>query len=166
MEGSDILQTVAEIAIALTGFTGIVVALGGRTSEVFSGFALVRFRILLVASLAALALSLLPFFWHYLGVPPRITWSICSAVVAVFMVPIVIADVRAYRAYADEIPQFERRAGPVIALLGSALWASQVANAVILHSFGAFFAAPLWFLGFSALSFSRLLLDTQERGPE
>jgi hypothetical protein len=73
--------------------------------------------------------------------------------------------IRAFRAYADEISRFERRAGPVIALLGSALWASQVVNAIFLHAFGPFLAAPLWFLGFSALSFSRLLLGTQERGP-
>ncbi len=60
MEGSDILQTLAEVAIALTGFTGIVVALRGRAGESVSGFAFVRFRILLVASLAAVASALLP----------------------------------------------------------------------------------------------------------
>jgi len=162
MEGSDILQTIAEIAIALTGFTGIVIALGGRTGSAFSGFALIRFRVLLAASLAALALSLLPFFLHYLGVPPGTTWSVCSAVVALFMVPIVIADIRSFRRYSDEIPAFERRVAPVIGMLGSALWVSQVANVVFLHALGPFLAAPLWFLGFSALSFTRLLLGTQE----
>lgn len=83
MEGSDILQTIAEVSIALTGFTGIVVALGRRADDSISGFALIRFRILLVASLLALALALLPFFGHYLRVRPELTWSACSAVVAI-----------------------------------------------------------------------------------
>jgi hypothetical protein len=162
VEGSDILQTIAEIAIALTGFTGIVVALGGRTRDGFSGFVMVRFRILLVASLAALAFALLPILLHHLAVPAAVVWSLSSAVVAAFMVPIVILDVRSFRQFSNEIPPFERRAAPVIAILGSALWVAQVANATFLHAFGPFLAAPLWFLGFSAFSFSRLLLTSQE----
>lgn len=162
MEGSDILQTVAEIAIALTGFTGIVVALGERSGGGFAGFAMVRFRILLAASLAALAFALLPFLLYHLGVSARATWSICSASVAAFMVPIVAHDVRSFRTFADEIPSFERRAGPIIALLGLVLWIAQVANAVALHAFGPYLAAPFWFLGFSALSFVRMLLSSQQ----
>jgi hypothetical protein len=165
MEGNDILQTIAEIAIALTGFAGIVVALGGRRSEEFSGYALMRFRILLLASLLALGLALLPFFWHYIGVPPDVAWSICSAVVVVVAVPIGVHDVRSFRAYSDEIPSFDRRAAPIIAVLGFVLWLTQLANVLFLHAFGPFLAAPLWFVGFSALSFSRLLLSTQEPVP-
>ncbi len=165
MEGSDILQTIAEVAVALTGFTGIVVALGRRTDRPFSAFELVRFRILLVASLIALALALLPFFWHYLRVPSGVGWSICSAVVAMIMIPIMVHDHRAFRTLSDEIPNFERRAAPFIVLFGTALWVSQIANVLFLHAFAPFLAAPLWFLGFSALSFSRLLIDTLDTNP-
>jgi len=163
VEGSEILQTIAEIAIALTGFTGIVVAHGGRDQAGFSGFARFRFQILVAASLTALALALVPFLLHHLGVPAPAVWSICSALVAIFMVPIVILDVRSFRDHADEIPVFERRAAPVILVLGSILWVVQIANVVSLHRFGPYLAAPFWFLGFSALSFVRILLDSQER---
>ena len=158
MEGSDILQTIAEVAIALTGFTGIVFALSGRTAESISGVALIRFRILLIASLVALALALLPFFVHYVGASPGVTWSVCSAVVLAIMVPVVIHDHRAFRTYSNEIPEFDRRIAPLVVLLGSALWVVQVANVFILHDFAPYLAAALWFLGFSALQFTRLLL--------
>ena len=104
MEGSDILQTIAEVAIALTGFTGIVVALGDRSHAPLSGFGRARFRILLAGSLAALILSLLPFLLHHNGVPPHAIWAICSGLVVLYMVPIVIVDVRVFRRYADEVP--------------------------------------------------------------
>ncbi len=166
MEGSDILQTIAEVSVALTGFTGIVVALGGRAATPLSGFALVRFRILLVASLLALGLALLPFFLHYLRVPPGAAWSICSAVVATIMIPIVIHDTRAFRIYADEIPKLDRQVAPLVVLGGTAMWFTQLANVIFLHSFAPFLAAPLWFLSFSAFQFSRLVLSTQDTTPQ
>jgi hypothetical protein len=164
MEGSGILQTIAEVAIAVTGFTGIVVALDERGRATWTGFARARFRILLAGSLAALLLALLPFLLHHNEVPPRTVWSSCSALVAVFMVPMVVVDVRSFRRHADEIPGFERRAAPLVAGLGAALWLSQVLNALRLHAFGPYLAAPLWFLAFSALAFVRLLLDRDADG--
>ena len=95
MEGSDILQTLAEVAIALAGFTGIFVALRDRSGQPLSGYALVRFRIMLMASLAAVAFALLPFLFFHNGISPSATWSICSAVVLLFMVPITVHDIRA-----------------------------------------------------------------------
>ncbi len=161
MEGSEILQTIAEVAIALTGFTGIVVALRSRTDEPLSGYALVRFRILLLASLAAVAFALLPFLCHHLGAPPSATWSICSAAVASIMVPIVIHDTRAFRTYSDVMPELDRRIAPLIGVVGSALWISQVLNVLVLHAFGPYLLAPMWFLGFSAFQFSQMLLGIE-----
>jgi hypothetical protein len=162
MEGSDILQTLAEVAIALTGFTGIVVALRGRAGESLSGFAFVRFRILLVASLAAVAFALLPFLLHHAGLPSNALWSTCSGVVAVFMVPIAVHDIRANREYADVMPAIDRQIVPLLGLLGSALALAQIANVFVLHAFAPYLAAPMWFVGFSAFQFCRLLLSAEE----
>ena len=161
MEGSDILQTLAEVAIALAGFTGIVAALRSRTDESLTGYVLVRFRILLFASLAAVTFALLPFLCHYLGASPSATWSTCSAAVAAFMVPIAIHDTRAFRTYSDVMPELDRRLAPLLALVGLALWTSQVANVFILHAFGPYLVAPMWFLGFSAFQFSQMLLGIE-----
>jgi hypothetical protein len=162
VEGSDVLQTLAEVAIALTGFTGIVMAFRGRTDESLPGYTLVRFRILLMASLAATGFALLPFFFHYIRLAPAVTWSICSAVVSIFMIAIAVHDIRAHRTYSDTMPKFDRQAGPLFALVGSALWVAQISNVVALHSFGPYLAAPMWFLGFSAFQFCRLLLVAEE----
>jgi hypothetical protein len=163
VEGSEVLQTLAEVAIALTGFTGIVVALHGRAGEPLSGFSLVRFRVLLIASLFAVAFSLLPFFFHHLGLSPPVTWSVCSGLVCCLMVAIAIHDIRAVRTYKDVMPRLDRQVMPLILVLGSALWFLQVANIFELHAFGPYLAAPMWFLGFSAFQFGRLLLAAEER---
>ena len=161
VEGSEILQTLAEVAIALTGFTGIVVALRSRADEALSGYALVRFRILLFASLAAVAFALLPFLCHHLGVPPVATWSICSSAVAAIMIPIAIHDTRAFRTYSDVMPELDRRIAPLLGVVGAALWMYQVSNVLVLHAFGPYLVAPMWFLGFSAFQFSQMVLEME-----
>ena len=166
MEGSDILQTLAEVAVALTGFTGIVVALRGRADAALSGFALVRFRILLIASLAAVAFALLPFLFHYNRLAPATTWSTCSALVLIFLVPITVHDIRAIRAHSETMPKLDRQAVPLFALIGSALWLAQAANIFVIHAFGPYLAAPMWFLAFSAFQFCRLLLSAEESNPQ
>jgi hypothetical protein len=159
VEGSDILQTLAELAIALTGFTGIVVAFRGRTDAPLSGYARVRFRILLVASLASTAFALLPFFFHHLRFAPDVTWSICSSVVFLFMIALAVHDIRVARVYSDTMPKLDRQALPLLLLLGTALWLAQIANVLILHAFAPYLAAPMWFVGFAAFQFSQLVLD-------
>jgi len=162
VEGSEILQTIAEVAIGLTGFTGIFVALGEHGGEALTGFGKARFRILLAGSLAALIFALLPFLLHYNAVPPRTIWSSCSALVALYMIPIVIWDARVFREHSNEMPAFERRSAPLIAILGAALWLSQISNALLLHEFGPYLVAPMWFLVFSGLAFVRMILTHRQ----
>jgi hypothetical protein len=82
--------------------------------------------------------------------------------VLVFMVPIAIHDSRAVRTYAGLMPKLDRRAVPLLGLVGAALGISQIANALTLHAFGPYLAAPMWFLAFSAFQFGRLLLSADE----
>jgi len=165
MEGSDILQTLAEVGIALTGFTGIVVALRGRVGESLSGFASVRFRILLIASLASVGFALQPFFFFHIGLAPDVIWSTCSAIVCLFMVAVSIHDIRAFRTHSNVIPKLDRQTAPLIVMLGSALWFCQIANVLEIRAFGPYLAAPMWFLAFSAFQFCRLLLEPEENEP-
>lgn len=66
------------------------------------------------------------------------------------------------RKHWGEMPDLDRRTAPVVALLGCSLWAAQLANVFFLHDFATYLAAPLWFLGFSAFQFTRLLLTPGE----
>jgi hypothetical protein len=164
VEGSDILQTLAEVSIALTGFSGIVMALHDRAESQLSALGSVRFRILLAGSLAALLLSLLPFLLYHLDVAAPRIWSTGSVVVVIYMVPIIVWDARTFSRHATELPALERRAGPLIGLLGLSLWLSQLANVFHFRDFGIYLAAPMWFLAFSAFSFVRLLFELRN-GP-
>ena len=60
MEHGDILRLIAEIAVALTGFTGIVAVLGRRARGDWSAEELLSLRVLIETSLTALFLSFAP----------------------------------------------------------------------------------------------------------
>jgi hypothetical protein len=60
MQSHDILQTIAEVAVALTGFSGVVVVLGPRGSGSWSREDLLQLRTLVEPSLVALFGSFLP----------------------------------------------------------------------------------------------------------
>jgi hypothetical protein len=80
LQASDVLTVVAEISIALAGFTGIVVAYRQRGVEEFE---LIRQRFMLGVACVTLFFALLPFLPHHLGVAPSGTWLFSSAVMAV-----------------------------------------------------------------------------------
>ncbi len=163
MDGTDVLQTIAEVSIALTGFTGIAATLRGSSGVSLKGFDVIRFRVLLFASLAALATSLLPFLLLNLGLSPENTWSASSATVIAFLIPVAIHDARAFRTFSDDMPLLDRRLAPLFALLGAALVCTQFVNVSFRHSFGLYLIAPMWFLGFAAFQFCRLLLVSEQQ---
>ncbi len=82
MQGSDVLTVIAEIGVALAGFSGIVVALRQRSVESWSVPEVLRLRLMLYASVSALLFALLPFAPHHLGASPAVTWSASSLVLA------------------------------------------------------------------------------------
>ena len=83
MEASDELLTIAELAIGLAGFSGVVVVFRGQ-----GGLRLVdRFRFLSVLSqaLTVLVLAFVPFGFHYAGQSGQALWMGSSAVMVVFL---------------------------------------------------------------------------------
>ncbi len=81
MQHSDILMTFAELALALVGFGGIVVALGQRSrglssAQVFSATALITLGI------GAMAVAVLPIVLHELGASAATALRSSSAVMA------------------------------------------------------------------------------------
>jgi hypothetical protein len=66
MRGAEILTTIAQLAVGVTGFSGIVIAFN-RPSGRLSRFEAFRILILFLNSLGAMFFSLVPFAFYYLN---------------------------------------------------------------------------------------------------
>jgi hypothetical protein len=83
LDGTDALTTIAEVAVGLAGFSGVVVVLGrqpGQFSRVEAG----RLVVLLLSSFGALFFALMPFALFPLGLNPAAVWRTAGGLVAVF----------------------------------------------------------------------------------
>jgi hypothetical protein len=83
VNGAEILTTVAQLAVAVTGFSGIAIAFNrhpGRLSD-WEAF---RVLILFANSFAAIFLSLGPFAFFYLGWSESAIWRTSSGLCALF----------------------------------------------------------------------------------
>jgi len=78
MEDTELLLTVAEIAVAFAGFSGLVTILGQRLSRVHPQLVEHNLRAMILTSLLAVSFSLLPFLPHRLGASPDVAWRISA----------------------------------------------------------------------------------------
>lgn len=85
MEHQETLQTIAEVAVALAGFTGIAVAFGGRAGRLAPGEQL-RVRTLLRASISALFCSFVPTILSFVTSNEPYVWQGSCAVLATVLV--------------------------------------------------------------------------------
>lgn len=93
-EANDALSTFAEVAVALAGFSGIVIAFGGRSAGSLSKLEARRLSNLFTLSGAALTLSLLGMSLLYMELlSPRVLCTWGSAVVFFLATPWLIGDV-------------------------------------------------------------------------
>lgn len=163
MQHENTLIVVAEVAIALAGFSSIVIALrGGR--DVSTSFAYIRLWRLVETSLATVLFALGPFALHHLGVREPELWRITSGAFGAY---VVCAWIYLFSRWWDQwrspaIPWTFN--GPVI-VVNAAIVILLVHNAISAGSFGNYFVALLWYLVMSALYFGRLLL-LQRQGDE
>lgn len=75
---TDTLAVIASVAIAIVGFSGVVVALTGRTTNTFGEVEMLNFRILLQVSAFALLFALVPLILHRAFEAPQ-AWRIAMA---------------------------------------------------------------------------------------
>ena len=152
------LIVVAEIAIALAGFSSIVIALRGVDKT--SSFAYIRLWRLLETSLATVLFALAPFALHYVGLGESRLWQVASGG---FCGYVVCAQVYMFKRWSEQwrspaIPWWFN--GPVLAVQLAVVWMLAL-NATTIRldgEFGPYFVALLWYLMLSALYFGRLLL--------
>jgi len=104
MDGSEYLLTTAEVAVALAGFSALIIVLRqSRSTGIPSGLV----ASLIERSLVATLLSFLPLLLGGLGVPERVLWSGASGLLAIYIASL------AYRGVVN------RRSEPALAALVS-----------------------------------------------
>ena len=115
IEQAETLHAIAGIAIALMGFTGIVVVLGGRSGREWTPVETISVRTLLETSVTALFGSFLPILLAYVWESEGGVWRLSNALLAAGH----LANMVAYLERARRLPGVRvstRRPGEVIAL--------------------------------------------------
>ena len=167
MEGSDVLLAIAEVSIALAGFTSVVAVLGKRSYGDWSPEDTMKLWLMLEYSFATLFLALIPFVPHSLGLPGSPTWIVSSSVMALFLIGHqLVAGPRILRLARQGrwVTRWQQVA--VVSLIGSALVIQllNVSGFGFHHSFGAYFLGLLLVLALAALNFVSLLASLRASG--
>lgn len=158
MDPTELLATIAEIALGIAGFSGVMVAFmqrPGRLTEIET----YRIAVLLGASLGALFLALLPLTLMQFGLEPGAVWRSAGLAMVGLSVVGVAVYLRASRGAARHAPEIFNR--PVFA----SLLAGHVANVVLQivaltspdPSPGPYSLGLLWLLLHAAIQFARIL---------
>jgi hypothetical protein len=85
MQGSDQLLAIAEVGVALAGFTGVIGALGMRDHAAMSDAARLQVWLMLEFSLGTVFFALVPFAPANFGAAETTIWSISSGLMTAFM---------------------------------------------------------------------------------
>jgi hypothetical protein len=161
VQGEGILETIAELSVAFTGFTGVVAVFGRRPEAPWAPVEVFRFRVLLGASLATLFFSLLPFILHYSGLSNLVLWRACSGLVALHLASVAALDSRSLvRLRREGARPFFFALEASVAIVALPIFSAQVVNALGYLgdvSFALFLSALVYYLFVAAVNFVRLL---------
>ncbi len=159
VEPAETLILLVEAAVALAGFSGVVVVFGRRSAGEWSELERTRLINLLVSSFSVLFLSLAALLLLHARVAPAITWRIGSGAILLLIVYQSIQVVRRLRSISTDDPEVSGiwlrvffLGGHVIVVLVN------LSNLVALEEFWPFLAAQVWFFGLGCSAFARLLL--------
>jgi hypothetical protein len=168
MDAEETFLTLAEVGIALAGFSGIVAVLGGRAQGSWPDIDRLRLSILLQTSFSAVLWSFAPIVLFYAELDPPVTWSITSGSYALYLVIGVGYRIRQTRAIARSQPELVDPQYVALVVSGVVVIAVlQIINAIILRTLWPHLVAILWALVTAFIQFVRLLrgIWAQPPGP-
>jgi hypothetical protein len=153
------LRTIAEVATAFTGFTGVVIVLGRRSAGGWTPAESSTIRILLEASIGVVFFGFLPPVLA-LNLPTATTWRLCAGLLALYHAVIMFrADVLDQR-QAGHLLGRKRDWALSIVGLGSIGACAAVALGFVGHAAELIYTLSLLYMLFvGALSFAALLLS-------
>jgi hypothetical protein len=159
VQGDSLLELIAELAVALAGFSGVVTVLRGRNSEEWDHAAVVGLVAMLHASFLAGGLALVPFIFYHAGLSEGAIWGSAGTVGAVIQA--VRLGGRRGRTFASSgLPQSGRSVYWMFRSITAAtllLYLSQVFGVPFGRTFAPYLVALLLHLGAAAAIFFRLL---------
>ena len=156
MDQVELLTAIIEASIALLGFSGLVIALGRRSSGEWSPIEKVRLALLLTIGVVLLGCTLLALTLLSAGLSHAVVWALSSGSCAVLVLPVAVWTVRKASEVADD-PTVGRTYRIVGIGVAMAVVAIQVANATFLQDFWPFFLALAVLLIMGITQFLRLL---------
>jgi len=162
LDPTDALSTVAELAVAFAGFSGIVAALDRREQGSLFPEDRMRFAALIGASLSTTAFALLPFALLEMFSDASHAWAVSSAVYVPYAVTIIFVLERNLRRARLEDPDLIHRVSSLPLRVSSYVGfplviVLQLANVMFWQKFSPFFAALLWGLAGCAIGFLGLV---------
>ncbi len=94
MQDSDLLLTIAEVAVAFAGFASLVSILGHRSAQDDFYVSSVRMRAMVLYSLLVVAFALIPFVFNRYGLRDEALWRVSSALFAIAVVAVEVWLIR------------------------------------------------------------------------
>lgn len=134
MAESELLLTLAEVAVAFAGFASLVSILGQRSSVDHALVLGARMRAMLLSSLLVTAFALLPAVIAWYGPTPRSTWFISSLLFLVVVVAYLTWFTTALRSLSRKVaPNWFQRYViiPVLSVLFLGLVSALLINTVV-----------------------------------
>lgn len=167
MEATDSLNTIAEVAIALAGFSGLAAVFRSQPFQAWAPRERFAFWLIFVCSLGALFFALIPSAFHYFGLSERVTWRSASLLmllwIAGVLVAAVIADRRMNRTGHPRAWPFSWRVGAPTAFLAAILQFMNAIGLVITPGPGPYYVALIAMLALGAMNFILLLMFPHDR---
>jgi hypothetical protein len=156
MERVELLTAIIEASVALIGFSGLVIALGRRSSGEWSAAEKLRLSALLGAGVIVLGCTLLALTLLSSGLSHVMVWTLSSVAWAVLVVPFAVLTLSRVFQMAEDRTVGRTYLGVIIAVV-VATAAIQVANAIFLKEFWPFFLGLAATLVLGVTQFFRLL---------
>ncbi len=134
LDPQDALTTVAEIAIAIAGFSGVAAVLGRRSAGEWAPVDVFRLRLLLRASFAIVILCFLPIVLSSASVAPKMTWALSSGAWLVWFGTSIAFGLRKARRIAKFTGEsIERRYAALIGSLAVGAFTLHALNVVVIQ---------------------------------
>jgi hypothetical protein len=153
----ELLIGIAEIATALAGFTGVVVAFGSRSEGSWHPGDRLRLGFLLEASLTAGGFSLLALLVFASTDNHTLTWSLLSGLWSAYMAGSLWMSRKRIQSNLDSHGDVDRIANRLTASGFVAVIVLQLLNTIVWHEFSPFLAAVTMNLAGAAMQFTRLI---------